>query len=226
MTSTPALQRLLLTPGWEMHLLRWFSAQLLRFAGSQSIRDRGGKELPAGAEQAELGQGSGGLGVAVVCPEISVFFLHHHGHRRSPGGQRLWGGWCHLGVSDLGRGICCCTKGLWLLHTLPWPRVRCCLGVHLQWMWWRPRALPLGGRGAGATLVPPGDGSGCARSPPIPPLVLLLLHRLKTITINQKPSPGLGKVLGTRNRSLSILNNNALELPAPRWLHLHDAKNQ
>lgn len=52
------------------------------------------------------------------------------------------------------------------------------------------------------------------------------LHRLKTITINQKPSPGLSKVLGTQDRSLSILNNNALELPAPRWLHLHDAKNQ
>lgn len=60
-----------------------------------------------------------------------------------------------------------------------------------------------------------------------PPLVLPFLHRLKTIMINQKPSPGLGKVLGTRvARSLSILNNNALELPAPHWLHLHDAKNQ
>lgn len=49
---------------------------------------------------------------------------------------------------------------------------------------------------------------------------------LKTITINQKPSLGLGKMLRTRNKSLSILNNNALELPAPCWLDLHDAKNQ
>lgn len=49
---------------------------------------------------------------------------------------------------------------------------------------------------------------------------------LETIAINHEPSPGLGKVLGTRDKSLSILKNNALELPAPRWLHLHDAKNQ
>lgn len=44
--------------------------------------------------------------------------------------------------------------------------------------------------------------------------------------INQKPSLGLGKMLRMEDKSLSILNNNAPELPAPCWLDLHDAKNQ
>lgn len=36
------------------------------------------------------------------------------------------------------------------------------------------------------------------------------------MTVNQTPSLGLGEVLRTRDKSLSILNNNALELPVPR----------
>lgn len=71
-----------------------------------------------------------------------------------------------------------------------------------------------------------GDGNNFAHFPS--PLLFCCGSSagLKTITINQKPSLGLGKMLRTRNKSLSILNNNALELPAPCWLDLHDAKNQ
>lgn len=75
------LQLLLLTPGWEMHLLRWHSAKLLPFTGSQSIRNslRVGKELLAGAEWAGAGEGSGAA--------LDVYFLpidHCLVHRPSP----------------------------------------------------------------------------------------------------------------------------------------------
>lgn len=153
------------------------------------------------------------LGAVHGCfrPEISVFLITE---RHSPRDGQLGGVGAVWVCQDLVRGVWCWAGGVFSLcgTRCKVPMSRGCDGGH--------KLCPSEGTGLGF-----GGGSGCARSPPLPWL-LPLLHRLKTTTINQEPSPGLGKVLGTLHRSLSILNNNALELPAPRWLHLHDAKNQ
>lgn len=84
MTSTPALQLLLLTPGWEMHLLRWFSAIYCRLpaANLSAIGSGSGRSCRRG--RSELGwERALGRWMAVFCPEISVFFTRHLWQRHS-----------------------------------------------------------------------------------------------------------------------------------------------
>lgn len=145
--------------------------------------------------------------------------------------------------------VSCCVglAGVWGAGGGAWSRAVCCNSDFCASSWC-PSLVPLLptklvevknialGRGMGntgiillsSTLILSGlcDGRSSAHFPSLLLFCCGSSAGLKTITINQKPSLGLGKMLRMEDKSLSILNNNALELPAPCWLDLHDAKNQ